>query len=237
MMGVNKMQSNTIGTLKESSLHAALKQWYKEPGDKLEEPIDGYIIDIVRNNLLIEIQTGNFSSIRKKLENLTESYVVRLIYPIVQDKLIVKMDPIRNNAITMRTSPQHGTYYDIFEELIRIPHLVPKMNFTIEVVLIQIEEIRKINGAGSWRRRGWSIHDRKLVKVVERKLFCTPIDFLMLKPISLRTPYTNMELAFSLNKPLRLAQKMSYCLRTMEMVKVVGKKGRAFLFDFNSKEL
>ncbi|GAG71267.1 unnamed protein product, partial [marine sediment metagenome] len=61
---------------------------------------------------------------------------------------------------------------------------------------------------------------------------CTPIDFLMLKPNSLRTPYTNIELAHSLNKPLRLAQKMSYCLRKMEMVKVVGKKGRSFLFDF-----
>jgi len=232
MMELKKIQSNSIGTLKESSLHAALKQWYKEPGDKLEEPIDGYIIDIVRDNLLIEIQTGNFSSIKKKLENLTESYEVRLVYPIVRDKLIVKMDPIRNKANTMRISPKHGTYYDIFEELIRIPHLVSKMNFTIEVVLIQIEEIRKINGTGSWRRKGSSIYDRKLVKVLERKQFYTPIDFLMLKPIGLRTPYTNIELAISLNKPLRLAQKMSYCLRKMEMVKVVGKKGKAFLFDF-----
>ena len=237
MMELKKIQSNSIGTLKESSLHAALKQWYKEPGDKLEEPIDGYVIDIVRNNLLIEIQTGNFSSIKKKLEILTENYELRLIYPIVRDKLIVKMDPISNEVITMRNSPKHGTYYDIFEELIRIPHLVPKMNFTIELLLIQIEENLKINGAGNLRRIGRSIYDRKLVKVLERRQFYTPIDFLMLKPTGLRTPYTNMELALSLNKPLRLAQKMSYCLRKMEMVKVVGKKGRAFLFDFNSKEL
>ena len=146
--------SNSIGTLRESSFHSALKHWYKEPGDKIEESIDNYIIDIVRDDLLIEIQTRNFSSIRKKLEKLTESYKVRLVYPIVRDKIIVKMDARGNKVINMRTSPNHGTYYDIFEELIRIPHLVPKMNFTIEVVLVQIKEFRKNDGKGSRRRRG-----------------------------------------------------------------------------------
>lgn len=232
MMEVKKIQSNSIGTLKESSLHAALKQWYKEPGDKIEEPIDNYIIDIVRDNLLIEIQTQNFSSIKKKLENLTESHEVRLVYPIIRDKLIVKMDVTKNKVVSMKNSPKHGTYYDIFEELIRIPHLVPKINFTIEIVLVQIEEIRKNDSIGSWGRKGWGIYDRKLMKVLERKQFYTPIDFLMLKPNRLRNPYTNIELAHSLNKPLRLAQKMSYCLRKMEMIKVVGKKGKFFLFDF-----
>ncbi len=236
-MEAKKIHSNSIGILKESSLHAALKQWYKEPGDKLEESIDNYVIDIVRGNLLIEIQTGNFSSIKKKLEDLTKSYEVRLVFPIIRDKLIIKMDPIRNKASTMRVSPKHGTYYDIFEELIRIPHLVPKINFTIEIILIKIEELQKINSMGSWRRKGCNIYDRKLVKVLEKKLFFTPFDFLMLKPTSLRTPFTNMELALSLNKPLRFAQKMSYCLRKMEMVKVVGKKGKAFLFDISCKDL
>ncbi|MFX1344423.1 MAG: hypothetical protein ACFFBC_08975 [Promethearchaeota archaeon] len=230
-MESKKIQSNSIGTLKESSLHAALKKWYQEPGDKLEQPIDGYIIDVLRDNLLIEIQTSNFSSIKKKLEILTENYEVRLIYPIIRDKIIVKMDPIRNKVFSLRNSPKHGTYYDIFEVLISIPHLVSKINFTIEVVLIQIQEIHKINSLGSWSKRHSSIYDKKLVKVLEKKSFLSPFDFLMLKPTSLRTPYTNIELAFSLNKPLRLAQKMSYCLRKMEMVKIVGKKGKAFLFD------
>lgn len=224
--------SNSIGTLRESSFHSALKHWYKEPGDKIEESIDNYIIDIVRDDLLIEIQTRNFSSIRKKLEKLTESYKVRLVYPIVRDKIIVKMDARGNKVINMRTSPNHGTYYDIFEELIRIPHLVPKMNFTIEVVLVQIKEFRKNDGKGSRRRRGWSIYDRKLVNILERKLFYTPIDFLMLKPISLKTPFTNAELAISLEKSVRLAQKMSYCLKKMGILKVIGKQGNAHLLSF-----
>jgi len=61
--------SKGIGTLKESSLHAKLKEWYRKPGDRLEVPIDGYLIDIVHSDLLIEIQTQNFSAIKKNLKN------------------------------------------------------------------------------------------------------------------------------------------------------------------------
>jgi hypothetical protein len=54
----------------------------------------------------------------------------------------------------------------------------------------------------------------------------------MLKHTSLKTPFTNAELARSLKKPLNLAQKMSYCLRKMGIIKVVGKKGRSFIFNY-----
>ena len=50
-----------IGTLNEGSLHAALKLWYADPGDLVEHPVDGYVIDLVRDDLLIEVQTGGFA--------------------------------------------------------------------------------------------------------------------------------------------------------------------------------
>ncbi len=57
---------NTIGSLNEKSLHAALKAWCLQPGDQTEVPVDGYIIDIVRGDLLIEVQTRNFSTCAKR---------------------------------------------------------------------------------------------------------------------------------------------------------------------------
>jgi hypothetical protein len=82
---------NGIGTLKESSLHAGLKDWYAQPGDKLESPVDGYWIDLVRERLLIEIQTGSFSAIKPKLTRLLKNYPVRLVYPITREKWIVRV--------------------------------------------------------------------------------------------------------------------------------------------------
>ena len=221
-----------IGTLHESSLHADLKLWYKESEDKLEEPVENFIIDIVRGDLLIEIQTRNFSIIKRKLEKLIINHRVQLIHPIIKDKWIVNVETHSNKVNSKRLSPTHNSYIDIFEELIRIPELIANPNFTIELPLIQIEEYRKNDGKGSRRRNGWSVYDRKLVKVLERKQFYTPLDFLMLKPASLKTPFTNAELAYSLEKPVRLAQKMSYCLRKMGILKVVGKQGKAFLYSY-----
>ena len=37
-----------IGTLRESSLHASLKELYARPGDELEAVREGYVVDLVR---------------------------------------------------------------------------------------------------------------------------------------------------------------------------------------------
>ena len=44
-----------IGVLNEKPLHASLKEWYAKPGDQLEVAIDGFVIDIVRDDLLLEV--------------------------------------------------------------------------------------------------------------------------------------------------------------------------------------
>ena len=49
--------SNGVGLLNEKPLHASLKAWYAQPGDRFEVNVDGSVIDIVRGELLVEIQT------------------------------------------------------------------------------------------------------------------------------------------------------------------------------------
>ncbi len=51
-----------IGTLNEGALHAQLKDWYRRRGDRVEQLVDGFVIDLVRGELLVEIQTGSFAS-------------------------------------------------------------------------------------------------------------------------------------------------------------------------------
>jgi hypothetical protein len=57
-----------IGTLNEGALHAQLKNWYQRPGDRIERVVDGFVVDLVRGGLLVEIQTGSFAPLRHKLE-------------------------------------------------------------------------------------------------------------------------------------------------------------------------
>lgn len=110
--------------------------------------------------------------------------------------------------------------------------MIPNPNFTIETFLAQVEEIRKNDGKGSWKRKGWSKYDHKLIGVLGKKVFRTPIDFLFFIPKNLGTLFTNFDLAHSLGKPLQLARKMRYCLGKMGIIKIISKKGKTLLFDF-----
>ena len=223
-----------IGLLNEKPLHASLKQWYAQPGDQFEVPVDGFVIDIVRDSLLIEIQTRNLASINAKLRKLTRSYQVRLVYPVVQEKWIVRSKT--RNVVVRRKSPKRGRLEDLFWELVYIPQLLSNPNFSLEVLMIREEEVRRYDGKRKpWRRKGWVTEGRSLVEVTDRRLFGNAADWLAFIPDGLHS-FTTKDLAASANTRRELAQKMAYCLREARMIELIGRQGRANLYRVPSGE-
>lgn len=217
-----------IGLLNEKPLHASLKQWYARPGDRFEVPVDRFVIDIVRDDLLIEIQTRNFASINSKLSALTRSYRVRLVYPIVQEKWIVRTDD--RETTVRRKSPKRGQWEDLFWELVSIPQLLSHPNFSLEVLMIQAEEVRRYDKRRKrWRRKGWVMEGRHLLDVLDRRLFGKSADWLTFVPDGLQS-FTTKDLATVADTRRELAQKMAYCLRHGKMIELIGKQGRANLY-------
>ena len=218
-----------IGLLNEKPLHASLKQWYARPGDQFEVPVGGFVIDIVRDDLLIEIQTRNFSSIKSKLNKLAASHQVRLIYPIVQEKWIVRLPSDRGGAAVRRRSPKRGRLEDLFWELVSIPQLLCNPNFSLEILMIRQEEVRRYERRRKWRRKEWVIEGRQLLQVLDRRLFGQSTDWLWFLPAGLES-FTTEDLATRMNTRRDLAQKMAYCLREGKMIELIGKRGRANLY-------
>jgi hypothetical protein len=216
--------------MRERSLHAAIKRWYARPGDRVEASVDEYVIDVVRGDLLIEIQTRNFSALRAKLRRLIGANEVRLVHPIPKRKWIVRVDDGGENVLSRRRSPKRGRVEDVFSELVYIPGLVKDPNFSLEVLLVHSEDVWIDDGMGSWRRRHWSIHDRRLLDVVERALFEAPGDFIGLLPPTLPEEFTTKDLSEGLGLRPNVARRMAYCLRHMGSIEAVGKRGRALLY-------
>jgi len=113
---------------------------------------------------------------------------------------------------------------------VSFPRLLVKPNFALEVLLIQEEEVRRHDPNRAWRRRGWVTADRRLLQIVDRRLFETPGDVAALLPAGLAEPFTTSDLASALGRPRRLAQRMAYCLREMGVIGQVGKQGNAILY-------
>jgi hypothetical protein len=218
-----------IGLLNEKPLHASLKRWYARPGDRLEVPVDGFVIDIVRENLLIEIQTRNFAKINSKLTKLTRSHQVRLIYPIVQEKWIVPSACANGRAAVRRKSPKRGRLEDLFWELVSIPQLLSNPNFSLEVLMIKAEEMRRYDRR---RRKGWVLEGHRLLAVLDQRLFAQQSDwltFLAFLPERVES-FTTSELATGLDTGRELAQKMAYCLRHGRTIELIGRRGRTNLY-------
>ncbi len=218
-----------IGLQNERPLHAALKRWYARPGDRLEVPVDGYQVDIVRGRRLIEIQTRSFAAIKRKLVALLESHSVRLVYPIPKDKWIVRLADDGVSRLSRRRSPNHGGWADVFHELVSFPGLMAAKGFSLELLLVEEEELRRHDPRRGWRRKGWLVEERHLVAVVDRLLLKTPADLARLLPASLAEPFTVTDLAAAIGKRRGLAGRMAYCLREMGCLSLAGRRGNAFL--------
>lgn len=231
---------NSINIHNEKSLHAGIKQWYFRPGDRTEVRVMGKIIDIVRFDQLIEIQTKNLSAIKSKLTQLLDAHSVRLIFPLAIQSIVITLGK-DGRLLRARKSPKKKQLINIFEELIGIAPLIQHKNFSLEIILIKENDIRKDDGKGSWRRKGITLLDRQLKEVLSSITFSSPQDYLQLvggaHNLQALGEFTNKELAQKLKISLSLATKITYCMRKMELLRVQGKINRAYLYKFiNSKE-
>ncbi len=221
-----------IGTLRETHLHAALKDHYAQPGDVLETPVGGFVADIRRGDALIEIQTGSFSALRRKLPQLLESYQVLLVHPIAVERWLINEDAV--GARTRRKSPRRGVWRDVFGELVSLAALAAHPNFALEVVLVKDEQVRRPapppKRRRRWRARQWHPVERRLLSVEGTVRLIQPSDYLSALPEGLTQPFTNRDLARALKTQPWFAARITYCLRKMGAIVDVGRSGRAVLY-------
>jgi hypothetical protein len=217
-----------IGVMNEGALHAQLKEWYRRPGDKLEHAVGRHVVDVVRGDLLIEIQTGGFAPLRRKLDLLAGAHTVRLVAPIPISRRIVRLSP-DGEVLSARRSPRKGKLEDVFARLVSIPALLCRPEFEIEVLLTHQEELRHHAPGRAYRRHGWVVSGRRLVSVESSHRIAGPADAAELLPASLPEPFDTAELAAAAGIDRRLAQQMTYCLRAMGVLEIAGKRGGAVL--------
>lgn len=221
-----------IGRLRERSLHAALKALYARPGDAFEQRVDGLVIDVVRaDGELVEIQTGNFSALKRKLVRLLDDHRVRVVYPVIGEKWIVRIDGGR--IVSRRKSPLRAGTNALFRELVRLPDLIAHPHLTLDALTVSVEQFLDNDGTGSWRRKGWSIADTRLLAVLDQAVFERPSDYAVFLPLDLPPQFTAADLARVGRCDRRLAGKMVYCLRRMGLIAEAGRAGRAVVYERN----
>lgn len=223
--------TSSFTTYRESSLHASLKALYTRPGDLVEETVGGFVVDVVREDELIEIQTASFASMTRKLERLVADHKVALVHPIAVERWLLRIDEDGVLA-SRRRSPKRGISLDLFDQLVAFPELITHPNFRIELVLVREEEVRGPIPEGARYRypRTWWRLDRRLLDVIETIRLDRPADLARLLPPGLPETFTSADVAAASHRPRHLAARAVYCLNKSGAADCVGKQGRLAIY-------
>jgi len=227
---------SSIGTRNESSLHRTLKFQYAGPEGKTEAAVGEYVADGVRpNGEYIEVQTGSFGPLKKKVKTFAALGKVRIIHPVAITKIIEVYAPVKSakkaeKLLYKRKSPLKGCSWNIFDALLYAPELPLIKGVTIELVLIDITEKRIKDGKGSWRRKGISIKDKELSAWHESIVFSKPKDYLKFIPFKKGEEFTVALLSKKAGIKTDLARKALYVLTKMKLINRIGKKGPAWVY-------
>jgi hypothetical protein len=148
--------ANSIGTLNERSVHAYLKHRFEPNADSHEIRIGGFIADIVGENGIIEIQTGSFGYLKKKLKAFLSAGHVTVVYPVIAQNTIVNTDTGRKYK-----SPRKATIYSFLPQAYNIREFSADERLHFVLVLMAVTQEK--SGTGKSAKKG----DRKPEKIID----------------------------------------------------------------------
>jgi len=187
-----------------------------------------FVIDIVRprpeGDLLIEIQTGSFAAMGKKLDHVLSEYELVLVHPIAVVTTLHKGDA------KPRKSPVKGSIYGIFDELVSVPTLLDHPNFSLEVVLVNVDKIQKPDPSMRRRRGGWRTTDRRLTEIVGVERYSSVADLCELLPASLPPNFNTADIAELGGVSRDVAQKMAYCFKAAGVFELIDRRKAGYVY-------
>ncbi|MBQ0092096.1 MAG: hypothetical protein KBS45_02055 [Clostridiales bacterium] len=218
-----------IGTMHEKTLHAVLKQTYAPAESHTEIKVGRYVADVFDGERIYEIQTASFRNLERKLDAFLPLYPVTVVYPMPHVRYLTWIDPDTGEATASHKGTKVGKPMDALQELWQIMRFLGHPNLTIELVLLDLDEYRFLNGWSKNRKSGSSRAERIPRSVAEVVTLHDREDYASLLP-DFDAPFT----AKDLQKKYRLSSRQSYSaihvLQSLDFLREDGMRGRAVCY-------
>lgn len=224
-----------IGMQSEKTLHAVLKNYIDPDEDHQEIPIDNYVADIYHDGRITEIQTAHMDAMRARLSCFLPQYPVRIVYPVPAEKWIIWVDPDTGELLKKNRSPLRGSFYHAFRELYRIRPFLLDPNLSFELMLIDLDEYRLLDGWSRDRKRGSHRYDRIPVRLRDRMVLTCPQDYMQFVPADLEEPFTSAEFAKAVGFRKKGFSTVLLILTEAGVVERIGKRGNSWLYRVTQK--
>lgn len=225
------IERNGIGTLSEKTVHAVLKSYFAPELCYQEQKVHNYVADILKDNQIIEIQTRNFNTLRRKLDAFLPDHEVTIVYPVAHTKWLCWVDETTGEVSKPRKSPKTGTPVSIFPELYRIKSYLNDPHLSLHIVLLDIEEYRLLNGWSHDKKKGSSRNDGIPVNFADEVIIKETSDYAQLIPDTLPEQFTTKDYKKAAHVSQGAAWTALNILDYVKAIKRVGKQGNAIVFE------
>lgn len=225
-----------IGTLGEKRLHAILKLFYQPDASLHERKIGRMTADAILNDgSILEIQTGSFSSLRKKLPVFLACGPVHLVAPVIAEKWVCWVSPETGEILSRRRSPKRYAPIDLARELNTIREFLSHPDLTVHFPFLTAEEYRLLDGWGNGGKRGSSRYERIPLALLEEWVMETPAAYVCLLPSNLPERFTTKELQHSARISSRCAYAAAALFRSLDIIEEAGTQGRSRLYQLKKQ--
>jgi len=224
-------QRYNIGTYKEKKLHIMLKRYFEENPDYHEVPVNGYIADICRDDVITEIETSGFSGLKPKLAAYLPDYKVQLVYPLAYAKYVSWINPENGEITSRKKSPKKENAYSALFEMVRILPYVKNKNLTVLVPFLEIDEYRLLNGWSRDKKRGSNRYERIPTDLFQIEKFSADADYIRYLPETCVNEFTLSEFAKAAHVNIRNANGILHVFMERGLLARTGKRKNAYLYS------
>ncbi len=220
-----------IGTLSEKTTHAILKLTYCPNPAFHEISVEGSIAEICTGTEIIEIQSAAFHQLRKKLDKFLPLMPVTIVYPIPHTKWLRWIDPQTGEVLQSRKSPKCGSPLEISRQLVHLLDYLSQPNLHFCIAMLDLEEYRLLDGWSRDKKKGSHRYDRIPSKLADQILIDRVEDYMQVIPYPLTEPFTVKDFEKAARISHKTAADAITVLRRLELIRHVGNKGQAFLYE------
>ncbi len=219
-----------IGTLSEKRLHAALKYYYAPDASCREVKLGRYVADVFDGERVVEIQTRQFRNLCPKLSKFLERYPVRVVHPVFRSRYLIWTDPETGCSSKPHKCRTVGTPLEAFEELYAIRSFLTSERLSVELLLLDVDEYRLLDGRGADRKKGATKLEKIPRDVPDSVLLQTKDDYAALLPKALPERFTVPQFSRLTGLRGRASYSAVHVLEALGLLRQDGLDGRAAVY-------
>ena len=220
-----------IGTLSEKNIHAILKYYFAPDPQYHEQKVGDFVADILMGGEITEIQTRSFNVLRRKLDCFLPNHEVTIVYPVIRENRIHKIDAGTGELISVRKSPVKGTLYTILPELYKIRPYLFDPHLHLVLAILDADDYRLVYEESAEKKKKRPLKlDRVPVDFIEEIHFDSVSDLMDLIPEDLPEPFSSKSLSKAVHAPIGEIRILLQILTEHGLIDKTGKEGNLILY-------